>query len=253
VSEHDSSKEIDDHTAYVFASGTSAGAALRAQAAVREVFGTCELRTRQEEDFHYTRNDWGFGFTELSRDDAIEGPLQVSLDEFDQDVADLARGPASPFVEPFSFILVGIAFVAGAIASGFGQRAGEDLYDTAKARLTGRTGDPTPDPDVDVRLAQVFDGLGHSYGRASVAGGPIFLRVRGPDVTFLCEPDLPSAAVRAATALVLRGDLGAAETSRPLRWSPDTGRWEPLPKGWADKKVMRKLNRELSARAKDEH
>jgi hypothetical protein len=250
VSDHDDEIEPDACAAYVFASGTSPGAALRARAAMRDVFGGCDLLTRREEDFHYTFHDWGFGFIELSREDPIEGPLQATLDEFDKDVAELARAPVSPFVEPFSFIIVGIAFMLGAVASGFGQRAGEDLYDVSKGRLVRRFGKPGSETEVVSTLAQIFEGLGLSYRQTSVAGGPIFLRVHGPDVTFLCEPELPAAAVRGAARLILDGDVDASLTSRPLRWSATSERWESLPADWANKKVMRKLNRALSERAK---
>ena len=252
MSDIEENTELDGFTPYVFATGTSPRSALRAQAAIQDVFGACELKTREEDEYHDTRGDWGFGVTELSRQDPIEGPLQESLEEFDQDAADLARGSVSALVEPFSFIIVGISFLIGAVASGFGQRAGEDLYDAAKARLGGRSSDAELEPDLGLRLARVFEGRGQSYTQTSLAGGPIFLRVNGSEVTFLCEPDLPDAAVRAATRLVLRDDVGPEDTSRPLRWSARAERWEPLPDGWAKKKAMRKLNRELSARAKAE-
>ena len=120
------------------------------------------------------------------------------------------------------------------------------MYDAAKARLARRSSsDAEPVPDPGPRLARVFEGLGQSLHTDISRGRSIFFHVNGPEVTFLCEPDLSDAAVRAATRLVLRDDLGSEETSRPLRWSVKDERWAPLPDGWAKKKAMRKLNREL--------
>ncbi len=244
---------------YVFASGTTPHAALDARVIVREVFGACDLRAVQGDEFFYDDPEWGFTFVDLSRDDPIESRIAAALEDEERWMRELSeRSPALHIIDPVSLLVVCLSAVAAAVVEGAGQEAGKDLYHAGEglAKRAVRRKRPKHSGEAGIRSAktplhQLFESLGTLYAQEYVQGAPMFIRLLGPDVTFLCEPMLPPAAIQAAAALVLgnSGQPAAAATyPRPLRWNAASGGWEMLPPNWADRMHLLALKHELQER-----
>lgn len=230
---------------YVLATGSTAHAAMRARAAVRDTFGACELRARNEERWHYG-DAFGFTYVDLAPEDPIEGAIRHTRETHERWTTELAERPGNAFVEPLTIILASVAL---ATVSGFFEEAGADTYRAAKRglvqRLLGRwrrRRTPVQEPSGSP-LADLFDELGLISAASMVEGGLVLLRVLEPDVTFVCEHDLPRAAGRGAAALVLSDDVSHRYRT-PLRWNHEASRWDALPTNWASEEQLRKVRHE---------